>query len=66
METVKNFFTSENFKNFWINFYSGFENVLNVIFGKIKYEPIRDLFSNPWFWIIIVLLILLSIIFRRR
>lgn len=66
METIKNFFTSENFKNFWINFYNGFENVLDFIFGKIKYEPIRELLSNPWFWIIFVVLVLLSIIFRRR
>ena len=66
METIKNFFTSENFKNFWINFYSGFENVLDFIFGKIKYEPIRELLSNPWFWIIILVIFLLSLIFRRR
>ncbi|HHT78756.1 MAG TPA: hypothetical protein GXZ93_03025 [Actinobacteria bacterium] len=66
METIKNFFTSENFKNFWINFYNGFENVLDFIFGKIKYEPIRELLSNPWFWIIFVVLVLLSVIFRKR
>ncbi len=66
METIKNFFTSENFKNFWINFYSGFESVLDFIFGKIKYEPIRELLSNPWFWIIILVIFLLSLIFRRR
>jgi len=66
METIKNFFTSEGFKDFWINFYNGFENVLDFIFGKIKYEPLRDLLSNPWFWIILLALFLISIIFRRH
>jgi hypothetical protein len=66
METIKKFFTSESFKNFWVNFYKGFENVLDFIFGKIKYDPLRELLANPWFWIIIVFFILLSLIFRRR
>jgi len=66
MEAIKNFFVSDNFKNFWVNFYGGFEKVLDFIFGKIKYEPIRQLLVNPWFWIILVVLFLLSLIFRRR
>ncbi|MCE5329551.1 hypothetical protein LLG07_04365 [bacterium] len=66
MEAIKNFFVSDKFKNFWVNFYSGFEKVLDLIFGKIKYEPIRQLFVNPWFWIIVICLFLLFLIFRRR
>ncbi|MDD5659127.1 MAG: hypothetical protein PHR39_03820 [Actinomycetota bacterium] len=66
MEAIKNFFVSDNFRNFWINFYNWFGNVLDFIFGKIKYEPIRQLLVNPWFWIIIIGLLLLFLIFRRR
>jgi hypothetical protein len=66
METIKNFFTSDKFKIYWANFYSGFEKFLDFVFGKIKYEPIRDLLVNPWFWIILFALFLLSLIFRRR
>ena len=66
METIKNFFISDEFKSFWINFYNGFQDILESIFGKIKYEPVKLLFSNPWFWIIIIALFLLLLIFRRR
>jgi len=66
MEAIKDFFTSENTKSFFLNIYEWLENILTKAFGKIGYEPIRDLLSNPWFWIIIVALFLLSIIFRRR
>jgi len=66
MEAIKNFFISDNFRNFWVNFYNGFENALDFIFGKINYEPIRQLLNNPWFWIILIGLFLLSLIFRRR
>jgi hypothetical protein len=66
MEAIKNFFISEKFKNFWINFYNGFQNFLESLFGKIKYEPIKVLLINPWFWIIIIALFLLFLIFRRR
>jgi hypothetical protein len=66
MEAIKNFFISEKFKNFWIGFYNGFQSILESVFGKIKYEPIKVLLSNPWFWIIIIGLLILSLIFRRR
>ena len=66
MEAIKNFFISERFKNFWINFYEGFQNILKSIFGKIKYEPIKVLFTNPWFWIIVIALLILFLILRRR
>ncbi|HEY5500736.1 MAG TPA: hypothetical protein VIK09_01985 [Candidatus Humimicrobiaceae bacterium] len=66
MEAIKNFFISDKFKSFWINFYNGFQNILVSLFGKIKYEPIKVLLTNPWFWIIIIALLLLFLIFRRR
>jgi len=66
MEAIKNFFVSDQFKNFWANFYAGFENFLYSLFGKIEYEPIRVLFLSPWFWIIIIALLILILIFRRR
>jgi len=66
MEAIKNFFISEKFKNFWINFYNGFQNMLDSLFGKIQYEPIKVLLTNPWFWIIIIVLLFLFLIFRRR
>ncbi|MHB1346038.1 MAG: hypothetical protein ACYCXK_00965 [Candidatus Humimicrobiaceae bacterium] len=66
MEAIKNFFISERFKNFWINFYEGFQDILKSIFGKIKYEPINALFTNPWFWTIVIALLILFLILRRR
>jgi hypothetical protein len=66
MEAIKNFFTSEKFKISWNNFYNWFEKFLDFVFGKIKYEPIKELLTNPWFWIILLALFLLSLIFRRR
>jgi len=66
MEAIKNFFISEKFKDFWINFYNGFQNILESFFGKIKYEPIKVLFINPWFWIIVIALLILFLILRRR
>ncbi len=66
MEIIKNFFTPENLKSFFEDLYNGFENILIDAFDKIGYEPIRNLLINPWFWIIIVVLFLLSFLFRRR
>lgn len=66
MEAIKNFFTSEGFKDFWITVYNGFGQALNFVFGKIGYAPIQELLTNPWFWIILVALFLISLIFRRR
>ncbi len=66
MEALKNFFTSENLKSFFTTIYSWMEDLLTKAFGRIGYEPIRNLFTNPWFWIIILALFLLGLIFRRR
>ena len=66
MELIKDFFTSENLKNFFLEIYGWLDNILDRAFGKIGYEPISELLSNPWFWIIIIGLFLLSLIFRRR
>ena len=65
-EYFKNFFSLENFKFIWIKIYDWLAITLKTLFGKIPYIPIRDLLTNPWFWIIIVVLLLLGIIFRRR
>jgi hypothetical protein len=66
MELIKNFFTAENLKELFLDIYSWLEEILDMAFGKIGYEPIRELLSNPWFWIIIIGLFILSLIFRRR
>jgi len=66
MEAIKNFFTSEGFKEFWVNALKWFEGVLSLLFGNIKYEPIKNLFTNTWFWIILICLLIISLVFRRR
>ena len=66
MDWTKNFFTLENFKITLIKIYDWLQDLLIKIFGNIKYEPIRDLLSNPWFWIILLALFILGRIFRRR
>ena len=66
MEAIKNFFTLENMGSLFEIIYTWLEDLLTRVFGKLGYEPLRNLFTNPWFWIIIVALFLLSIIFRRR
>lgn len=66
MEFIKSFFTKENLTMLFERFYSWLENTLETIFGGMGYEPLRDLFINPWFWIILVALLLIGIIFRRR
>ena len=66
MESIKNFFALENINSLFMTVYTWAEDLLTKIFGKLGYEPLRNLFTNPWFWIIILALFLLSIIFRRR
>jgi hypothetical protein len=66
LQRAQVFFSPENFKELWLKIYSWFETALKTFFGKVPYPPIRDLFLNPWFWIIIVFIIILFISFRRR
>lgn len=66
MEALRNFFTLENIHSLIVRAYDWTEGLLTKIFGKLGYEPLRNLFTNPWFWIIILALFLLGIIFRRR
>jgi hypothetical protein len=66
IKRAQEFFSSENFKVLWLKIYGWFETALRTFFGKVPYPPIRDLFMNPWFWIIIVFIIILIIAFRRR
>ncbi len=66
MEFIKGFFTKDNFTRLFERFYEWLENILDTVFGGMDYEPLRDLFINPWFWIILIALFILGIIFRRR
>jgi len=66
MEVIRNFFTLENIGSLLETIYIWLEDLLLKVFGKIGYEPLRNLLTNPWFWIILLALFLLSIIFRRR
>jgi len=66
MEFIKGFFTKENFTSIFERFYTRLENILDTIFGGMGYEPLRGLFVNPLFWIILIALLILGIIFRRR
>ncbi len=66
MESIKDFFTMENMRSLFEIIYTWLEDFLIRVFGNLGYEPLRNLLTNPWFWIIIVALFLLSIIFRRR
>jgi len=66
IEWIKNFFTLENSKALLLKFYEWFQDFLIKAFDKIQYEPIRDLLSNPWFWIILIILFIIRRIFRRR
>jgi hypothetical protein len=63
---LKNFFSSKNIGFLWGNIYEWLEITLKTLFGDISYHPIRDLLINPWFWFIIIFLLILAIIFRRR
>jgi hypothetical protein len=66
MEAVKNFFTKDNLSALFGQFYRWLEGLLESVFGNFPYEPLRILLVNPWFWIIIILIIVLCIVFRRR
>lgn len=66
LQRLHDFFKIENLMHLWSKAYEWFEITLKTIFGKIPYEPIRDLFINPWFWIIVIFILILGIIFRRR
>ena len=63
---LKNFFSSENISSLWGKIYEWLEVTLKTLFGNIPYHPIRDLLINPWFWFIIIFLLILALIFRRR
>ncbi|MBM3707865.1 MAG: hypothetical protein FJW69_05945 [Actinobacteria bacterium] len=66
IENAREFFSAENLKFIWVKIYEWFEITLRTLFGKIPYPPIRELLTNPWFWIVIVFMIILILIFRRR
>jgi hypothetical protein len=66
MEFIKGFFTKDNFTRLFERLYAWLENILDTVFGGMGYEPLRDLFVNPWFWIILLVLLILGIVFRRR
>lgn len=63
---AQEFFNAENFKLLWLKIYEWFEAALKTFFGKLAYPPIRDLLMNPWFWIIIIVIMILSLAFRKR
>jgi hypothetical protein len=63
---AQEFFNAENFKLLWLKIYEWFEAALKTFFGKLTYPPIRDLLMNPWFWIIIIVIMILSLVFRKR
>ena len=66
MESIKGFFSKDNFTRLFDRLYAWLENNLETVFGGMGYEPLRDLFVNPWFWIILLVLLILGIVFRRR
>lgn len=66
MEAIKNFFTEDNLIALWDRFYGWLEGLLEDVFGNFTYEPLRVLFINPYFWFIILALLMLGLIFRRR
>ena len=66
MEIIKGFFTKDNLIALFDQFYRWLEGILDNIFGNFTYEPLKILLINPWFWLIIIALLLLGLIFRRR
>ncbi|MGM0366692.1 MAG: hypothetical protein ACQEP5_09190 [Actinomycetota bacterium] len=66
MEALKDFFSEENIKELFDNFYQWLESLLNDWFGRIEYEPMKDLLTNPLFWLIIIVLLFFGFVFRRR
>jgi len=47
-------------------FYRWLERFLENIFGNFTYEPLKVLLLSPYFWLIIIALLVLELIFRRR
>ncbi len=66
MEQVKSLFNLETIKELSIKIYDWAQTALDTLFGNISYHPIRDLLTNPWFWIILAFLLVLGILFKRR
>jgi len=66
MDIIKDFFSAGNLSNLFERFYNWLQSLLSNWFGNISYDPIRDLLTNPWFWLIILGILLLGLIFRRR
>jgi hypothetical protein len=66
MEAIKNFFTGDNFLALWDQFYRWAEGRLEGVFGNYTYEPLKVIFINPYFWLIILALLILGLLLRRR
>ncbi len=66
MEAIRSFFTGDNFLALWDQFYRWLGGLLEEVFGNFSYEPLKVLFINPYFWLIILALLFLGLIFRRR
>jgi hypothetical protein len=66
LQRAQEFFNAENFMSLWLKIYGWFEAALKTFFGKLPYPPIRDLLMNPWFWIIMIFIIIIALAFRRR
>ncbi len=66
MDIFKDFFSGENIKRLFDNLYVWLESLLTSWFGNIQYEPIKDLLTNPYFWLIIIVLLLAGFILRRK
>jgi len=66
MEALKAFLTKDNLTDLFNQFYNWFAGLLDKTFGRYTYEPLKVLLVNPYFWIIILVIIILCLIFRRR
>lgn len=66
MEAIKGFFSRENMVMLFDQFYRWAEGRLEAVFGNYTYEPLKVLFINPYFWMIIIAFIVLGVVFRRR
>ena len=66
LNKLQDFFNGENIKALSVKVYEWFEITLRTLFGKIPYDPIKDLFINPWFWFILIFMVILIVVLRRR
>jgi hypothetical protein len=66
MEAIRSFFTGENVLALWDQFYRWLGGLLENVFANFTYEPLKVLFINPYFWLIVLALLLLWLIFLRR